>query len=73
MKKNLHQRAAGGNGAFPIVGAPDDVADLLVRLHKQGIDAFAMGFANYVDHFPFFRDEVLPRLEKAGVRKPPIQ
>ena len=73
MKKNLHQRAAGGNGAFPIVGAPDDVAELLVRLHTQGIDAFAMGFVNYVDHFPFFRDEVLPRLERAGVRKPPLQ
>jgi len=72
MLKNLHQRAAGGNGAFPIVGDPDDVADLLIRLHEQGIDAFAMGFANYVEHFPCFRDEVLPRLVKAGVRAEPL-
>lgn len=71
MLKNLNQRAAGGNGAYPIVGNPDDVADLLLRLHEQGIDAFAMGFANYVEHFPCFRDEVLPRLVKAGVRVDP--
>ena len=71
--KNLNQRAAGGNGAYPIVGDPDDVTELLLCLHKQGIDAFAMGFANYVKHFPLFRDEVLPRLEKAGVRKKALQ
>jgi len=27
-----------------------------------------MGFANYTAHLPYFRDEVLPRLERAGVR-----
>ena len=43
-------------------------ASLLVKLNAAGIDAFAMGMANYLEHFPFFRDEVLPRLEAAGVR-----
>ena len=68
MLRNLKQRAGGGNGAYPIVGDPDDVASLLVKLNAAGIDAFAMGMANYLEHFPFFRDEVLPRLEAAGVR-----
>jgi FMNH2-dependent dimethyl sulfone monooxygenase len=68
MKRNLRQRAAGGNGAYPIVGDPDEVAARLVRLNEAGIDAFAMGFANYLEHLPYFRDEVLPRLERAGVR-----
>ena len=68
MRRNLRQRAAGGNGAYPIVGDPDDVAALLIQLHKAGIDAFAMGFANYTKHLPYFRDEVLPRLEAARVR-----
>ena len=71
MLSNLEQRAAGGNGAYPIIGNPDDVANLLIRLHKQGIDAFAMGFVNYILHFPYFRDEVLPRLVKAGFRVEP--
>ena len=61
-------RAGGGNGAYPIIGDADDVASLLLRLHGAGIDAFAMGFANYTDHLPYFRDEVLPRLADAGVR-----
>ena len=68
MRRNLRQRAAGGNGAFPIVGDPDYVAGLLIQLHEAGIDAFAMGFANYTEHLPYFRDEVLPRLSDAGVR-----
>ena len=68
MKRNLRQRAGGGNGAYPIVGNPDEVAARFVRLHEAGIDAFAMGFVNYTAHLPYFRDEVLPRLERAGVR-----
>ena len=68
MKRNLRQRAGGGNGAYPIVGNPDTVAAKLLMLHGAGIDAFAMGFANYVEHLPYFRDEVLPRLESARVR-----
>jgi hypothetical protein len=27
-----------------------------------------MGFVNYLEHFPYFRDEVLPRLVQAGLR-----
>ena len=68
MRRNLRQRAAGGNGAYPIIGDADDVASMLIRLHQAGIDAFAMGFANYTEHLPYFRDEVLPRLADAGVR-----
>ena len=68
LLRSLRQRAGGGNGAYPIVGDPDEVATLLIRLHEAGIDAFAMGFANYLEHFPYFRDEVLPRLADAGVR-----
>lgn len=68
LLRSLRQRAGGGNGAYPIVGDPDEVAALLIRLHGAGIDAFAMGFANYLEHFPYFRDEVLPRLADAGVR-----
>ena len=61
-------RAAGGNGALPIVGDPDDVVAMMKRLSESGISALAMGFTNYLDHFPYFRDEVLPRLLHAGLR-----
>ncbi|MED5406060.1 MAG: LLM class flavin-dependent oxidoreductase, partial [Chloroflexota bacterium] len=40
-------RAAGGNGASPIVGAPDDIVALMKRLYDGGVTALAMGFTNY--------------------------
>ena len=61
-------RAAGGNGALPIVGAPDDIVSLMKRLYDGGVTALAMGFTNYLEHFPYFRDEVLPRLAHEGLR-----
>ena len=68
VRRGLRLRAAGGNGALPLIGDPDGVAAQLVELHGYGIDAFAMGFANDLDQFPYFRDEVLPRLADAGLR-----
>ncbi len=61
-------RAAAGNGAQPIVGDPDDVVALMKRLSESGVTALAMGFTNYLEHFPYFREEVLPRLAHAGLR-----
>jgi len=61
-------RAACGNGALPIVGNPDTVTAMMKRLSECGISALAMGFTNYLEHFPYFRDEVLPRLSRQGLR-----
>lgn len=64
------RRIAVGHGGCPIVGNPDDVAAGLARLNEAGFSGFAFSFVNYVAEFPFFRDEVLPRLERLGLRKP---
>ncbi len=69
-RRAFRVRAGGGNGAWPIVGDPDMVADQMARLAGCGVSALAMGFANYLDHVPYFRDEVLPRLERMGLRVP---
>jgi alkanesulfonate monooxygenase SsuD/methylene tetrahydromethanopterin reductase-like flavin-dependent oxidoreductase (luciferase family) len=66
--EKLLRRTAGGHGALPIIGDPAEVAAEFVRLNECGMDALAIGFANYLDHLPYFRDEVLPRLVDAGVR-----
>jgi alkanesulfonate monooxygenase SsuD/methylene tetrahydromethanopterin reductase-like flavin-dependent oxidoreductase (luciferase family) len=60
---------AGGAGLYPIIGDPDQVADHLASLHESGFDGAALGWVNYLDDLPFFRDEVLPRLEARGMRK----
>ena len=68
-KAQIRRRAAGGNGAFPILGCPDEVAETMRRLSDGGVTALAVGLVNYLEHFPYVRDEVLPRLERLGLRE----
>jgi dimethylsulfone monooxygenase len=64
----LRVRAPGGNRALLIVSDPDHVATMMKRLSEGGISALVMGFTNYLEHFPYFRDEALPRLVHEGLR-----
>ena len=61
--------AAISIGGFPYVGTPDKVAEELATLGQAGIRGIALSFVNYLDDLPFFRDEVLPRLERMGLRE----
>lgn len=53
---------------FPLIGDPDYVARLLVTLNAIGFDGIGFTFVNYLDELPYVCDEVLPRLEAAGLR-----
>jgi dimethylsulfone monooxygenase len=64
-----HIRQAAGYGGYPCVGDPDRVAAELAKISAVGFAGAAIGFVNYNDEFPFFRDEVLPRLERLGLRE----
>ena len=55
---------------FPIVGSPEVVAESLAAVSAAGFDGIALGMINYLDELPFFCDEVLPRLERLGIRSP---
>jgi alkanesulfonate monooxygenase SsuD/methylene tetrahydromethanopterin reductase-like flavin-dependent oxidoreductase (luciferase family) len=57
-------------GAFPLVGSPDDIVDDMRRLSEAGLAGASVSFLDYTAEFPFFADEVLPRLERAGLRVP---
>ncbi len=57
-----------GIGSFPLVGSYDDVAATLKQLSDAGLDGMAVGLVNYIDEFPAVRDELLPRLERLGLR-----
>ena len=61
---------ANGMGGVPIVGDPDHVAGQLARLNESGLRGIALSMVNYAEELPFFAQEVLPRLEKLGVRAP---
>jgi alkanesulfonate monooxygenase SsuD/methylene tetrahydromethanopterin reductase-like flavin-dependent oxidoreductase (luciferase family) len=66
----LEQRFAGGHGVYPLIGDPDIVADGLARIAQAGFAGATVAFVNYVDEFPYFAAEVLPRLEARGLRAP---
>ncbi len=74
---NMHSPRHGAQkyaGHFPgmhlCIGTPDDVAAEIVNMHAMGIGGTALVFVNYLNEFPYFAQEVLPRLKRAGLRTP---
>jgi len=63
-------RMVAGIGTSPVVGSYDQVAALFKRLSDSGLDGMAIGMVNYIDDFPILRDEILPRMERLGLRQP---
>ena len=57
-------------GMLPIVGSPDDVVEKLKQLSATGIVGSALVFLNYLTEIPLFIQEVLPRMERVGLRHP---
>ncbi|MFG1403349.1 LLM class flavin-dependent oxidoreductase [Xanthobacter sediminis] len=59
-------RVLGGH--LQIVGDPQSVADDIERLHAAGFDGIQIGFYDYDPELDFFVENVLPILEKKGLR-----
>jgi alkanesulfonate monooxygenase SsuD/methylene tetrahydromethanopterin reductase-like flavin-dependent oxidoreductase (luciferase family) len=68
-KKKREYFASRAIGGRPYIGSPDHVAAELADLSKGGVRGIGVSFINYLKEVPFFRDEVLPRLAKMGVRQ----
>jgi alkanesulfonate monooxygenase SsuD/methylene tetrahydromethanopterin reductase-like flavin-dependent oxidoreductase (luciferase family) len=68
--RQMRIRFAGGYGAYPFVGDPDSIAAEFARVSECGFTGLAFSLVNYLDEFPYFRQEVLPRLERLGLRVP---
>ena len=60
--------ASNAVGGYPFVGTPDRVAEELCIISQAGVRGIGLSFVNYLDEVPYFCDEVLPRLARAGVR-----
>jgi FMNH2-dependent dimethyl sulfone monooxygenase len=68
--EGFRREYAVGNGGLPFIGSPDDVAGYLASVSRAGFDGCGLSFANYADEAPYFIQEVLPRLEREGLREP---
>lgn len=65
----MKEAVISGTGTFPVVGSYDEVAETFRRISEAGIDGMAVGLVNYIDDMPALRDEVLPRLQRLGLRQ----
>jgi dimethylsulfone monooxygenase len=64
------RRFAAGYGGCPLVGSPDDIARELAAISDAGFVGLCFNLVNYLDECPVIRDEILPRLERLGLREP---
>jgi alkanesulfonate monooxygenase SsuD/methylene tetrahydromethanopterin reductase-like flavin-dependent oxidoreductase (luciferase family) len=60
--------ASNAIGGYPFTGTPDKVAEELATISQAGVRGIGLSFINYLAEVPYFCDEVLPRLVRAGVR-----
>jgi alkanesulfonate monooxygenase SsuD/methylene tetrahydromethanopterin reductase-like flavin-dependent oxidoreductase (luciferase family) len=60
---------ANGMGGLPIVGDADHVAKTLAELSAAGVTGIGISLVNYLDELPYVCAEVLPRLERMGLRE----
>ncbi len=59
---------ATGHSGFPLVGTPEQVAEGVGALHAAGFRGTTLSFLDYVEEFPYFRDQVMPLLAQRGLR-----
>ena len=55
-------------GSYCFVGTPDDIAAEMTQMHAMGLSGTSIAFLNYLTEMPYFLQEVLPRLQRAGLR-----
>jgi FMNH2-dependent dimethyl sulfone monooxygenase len=67
-EKKRRYFAANAIGGYPFVGTPDRVAEELAMISQAGVRGIGLSFVNYLAEVPYFCDEVLPRLQRAGLR-----
>ena len=61
-------RRALARGSYCVIGNPDAIVQEFSRLAAAGLDGLAINFVDYLTELPYFAAEVLPRLEKVGLR-----
>ena len=57
-----------GFAGYPLVGDADHITSLFANLSEAGVDGFLLTWLDYEGGLDRFGREVLPRLEKAGLR-----
>ncbi len=67
--RKLVERHVSGIGTYPLLGTYDQVVARLKEFSDAGLEGMAIGLVHYVNEFPMLRDEILPRMERLGLRQ----
>src|SRR5882672_6734716 len=68
--EHLRARYGAGYGGLLAVGDPDTVVGTFQQLADAGFDGLCFSVVAYNDELPYLIQEVLPRLERLGLRQP---
>jgi alkanesulfonate monooxygenase SsuD/methylene tetrahydromethanopterin reductase-like flavin-dependent oxidoreductase (luciferase family) len=66
--EKLRQRYATTSGGFACIGSPDDVAENLATISSLGFAGIGLTSPHYAEEFHYYPEEILPRLERKGLR-----
>ena len=66
--RNPAERRALARGSYCVIGDPDGAVREFSRLRSAGLDGLAINFVDYLNELPYFAAEVLPRLQRLGLR-----
>ena len=66
----LRKRYATTSGGFACIGTPDEIADQLETISRTGFTGIGLTSPHYVNEFHYYTEEILPRLERKGLRVP---
>jgi dimethylsulfone monooxygenase len=58
------------SGGFPLVGTPEKVVDILVKLSRADLDGMLLTALEPEKMLDNWASDVLPLIEQAGLRKP---
>ncbi|WP_125100151.1 LLM class flavin-dependent oxidoreductase [Leucobacter chromiireducens] len=70
MLQTMRSRFASGHGSLPIVGTPEEVAEQIRAVSDAGFDGMTLAFVDYTNEVTQFGRDVMPILERMGVRRP---
>ncbi|HMM75176.1 MAG TPA: LLM class flavin-dependent oxidoreductase [Gammaproteobacteria bacterium] len=66
--KHFGERFIAGWGGYPLVGTPEQVVDMMLELHRLGIEGFILSWLDYYEELKYFGEKALPLMKQAGLR-----
>ncbi len=70
QRKDTMQAKGNVDGGLSLIGTPEQIARNMCQISEAGLDGLCLCWFNFEKGLPIFIDEVMPLLERAGVREP---